>query len=168
MTDTIDDEHQMLERNGAGPGRSTLYTEELGNRICELLAEGKTLTRICKDNPELPSDRTIRRWALDVEHPFSPQYARAREIGYHAMADDYIDIGDAVSEDAPAVAKARLRAESRKWLLSKALPKIYGDKLELSGTVNHTHEDWLRQLDEMERAAAGVTTETGAGGDTRH
>jgi hypothetical protein len=166
MTDITDDDDQMLA-TGAGPGRTTLYTEELGNRVCELLAEGKTLTRICKENPDLPSDRTIRRWALDLEHPFSPQYARAREIGYHAMADDYIDIGDAVSEDAAAVAKARLRAESRKWLLSKALPKIYGDKLELSGNVNHTHEDRLRELEEMERAAAGAGDKGGAS-DTRH
>lgn len=166
MTDTNSDDDQK-PGNGAGPGRNTLYTEELGLRICELLCEGKTLTRICKEHPDLPSDRTIRRWALDLEHPFSPQYARAREIGYHAMADDYIDIGDAVTEDAAAVAKARLRAESRKWLLSKALPKIYGDKLELSGTVNHTHEDRLRELEEMERAADGASNK-GAAGDTRH
>jgi hypothetical protein len=45
------------------------------------------------------------------------------------MADHYLDIGDTVSEDPGAVAKARLRVESRKWLLSKALPKIYGDKI---------------------------------------
>ena len=66
---------------------------------------------------------------MDPNHPFSPKYTRAREIGYHAMADEYIDIGDQVSEEAGAVGKARLRAESRKWMLSKALPKIYGDKI---------------------------------------
>ena len=32
---------------------------------------------ICKEHTDLPSERTIRRWALDPEHPFSPQYARA-------------------------------------------------------------------------------------------
>jgi hypothetical protein len=29
-------------------GRPTAYTPELGQRICELLAEGKTLTSICR------------------------------------------------------------------------------------------------------------------------
>jgi len=31
------------------------------------------------------------------------------------------------------VARDRLRVDTRKWLLSKALPKIYGDKLALGG-----------------------------------
>ena len=48
------------------------------------------------------------------------------------------------------------------------MPKIYGDKLELSGNVNHTHEDRLRELEEMERAAAGVTDKGVAGDATRH
>ncbi len=114
-------------------GRPTLYTEELGPRICELLAEGNTLSSICKEHPELPSERTIRRWALDAEHPFSPQYARAREVGYHKMADDGLDIADASETDAGQVARDRLRVEYRKWLLSKALPKVYGDKLAIGG-----------------------------------
>ena len=179
MTNTADDEHQMPERNGAGPGRPTLYTEELGNRICELLCEGKTLTRICKEHADLPSDRTVRRWALDAEHPFSPQYAHARLIGYHKMADETVDISDDGQNDVTTadgktvvntdvIARSRLRVDTRKWLLSKALPKIYGEKLELSGNINHTHEDRLREIEEMERAAAGVTDRGAAGDATRH
>lgn len=119
------------EKPKAPRGRDSVYVQEVADRICELLADGHTLNSICKTNPDFPAPRTIRRWAMDPQHPFSPQYARAREVGYHCMADDYIDIGDNASEEAAAVAKARLRAESRKWLLSKALPKIYGDKLEV-------------------------------------
>ena len=40
-----------------------------------------------------------------------------------------MDLGDDVPEDNAAVAKARLRSDSRKWLLSKALPKVYGDRI---------------------------------------
>jgi hypothetical protein len=29
--------------------------------------------------------------------------------------------------------RSRLRVDTRKWLLSKALPKVYGDKLALGG-----------------------------------
>ena len=178
MTGTTDDDAPM-PTTGDDPGRPTLHTEELGQRICELLCEGKTLTRICKENADLPSDRTVRRWALDPDHPFSPQYARAREIGYHKMADDILDISDDGTNDThvneagntvvnnDVIARSRLRTENRKWLLSKALPKVYGDKLELSGNVSHTHEDRLREIEEMERAAAGVT-DKGATGDTRH
>lgn len=131
-------------------GRPTVYTAELGLAVCELLTDGLTLRRICRENPEFPDERTIRRWAMDVDHPFSPQYAKAREIGYHTLADEIVDISDDNTRDTyeteegreivahDVVARARLRVDTRKWLLSKALPKVYGDKIEHahSGEVN--------------------------------
>ena len=128
----------MEDQNNERPrGRPTLYTPEVAEAICTLLAEGKTLTRICRENLEFPADRTIRAWALDPQHPFSPQYTRARELGYHAMADHTVDASDGsvdddgtlVPDDNITVARARLKVDTRKWLLSKALPKVYGDKI---------------------------------------
>lgn len=116
----------------APQGRKTAYTTELGDMICDLLAEGRTLTSICKQDDIPVCAKTVRNWAGDPEHPFSPQYTRARELGYQQMADQIVDIADAVSDDAGAVAKARLRFEARKWILSKALPKMYGDKVALT------------------------------------
>lgn len=96
----------------------------------------------------MPDDRTVRQWALDAEHPFSPLYTRAREIGYHKMADELTDIADDASQDwvqrldrhgnpymavdHDHIARSRLMVDTRKWLLSKALPKIYGDKVALT------------------------------------
>ena len=54
---------------------------------------------------------------------------RARLVGYHTMADDIIEIADNPETDAASVQRDRLKVDTRKWLLSKALPKIYGDKL---------------------------------------
>ena len=142
-------------------GRDTVYEQEVADRICELLADGKTLNSICKTNPDFPKPRTIRRWAMDPEHPFSPQYARAREVGYQSMSDEFIDIGDRVREDAAAVAKARLRADSRKWLLSKALPKIYGDKLELDTPVEGALAKGLTAVSAAVLAA--ITPQSGDG-----
>ena len=90
----------------------------------------------------------MRGWALNAQHPFSANYARAREIGYHKLADETLDIADADETEAGQVARDRLRVDTRKWLLSKALPKIYGDKLELSGNVRVSHEDRLKQLED--------------------
>ena len=146
MTDTLDE----LD---ARRGRPTAYTPELGETICGRLAEGNTLSSICKEQPDLPSERTIRRWALDPEHPFSPQYARAREIGYHKMADDLLDIADNEETDPGKVARDRLRTDKRQWLLSKALPKVYGDKIELRGSLTLSHEDRLKAI---EAAANGL------------
>lgn len=112
-------------------GRPPEYDPAIAAAILDALADGRTLNSICRAEG-MPAARTVRRWAADPDHEFSPRYARAREIGYHFMADQLIDIGDEVGEDVGSVAKARLRAENRKWLLAKALPKIYGDKVALT------------------------------------
>ena len=127
-------------------GRPTDYTPDIGERICALLAEGNTLTSICKPS-RLPSERTVRTWAADPNHPFSPHYARAREVGYHKMFDQMLDISDDATNDFRKrtneegetieavdhdhIARSRLRIDTRKWMLAKALPKIYGDKVEI-------------------------------------
>lgn len=126
----------------ADRGRPSIYSEELASRICERLAFGETLRAICRDD-DMPNEATVRTWAMDAENPFSTQYARAREIGYHGMADEIREISDDGSNDwmerndgenagyqanGEHIQRSRLRVDSRKWLLSKALPKIYGER----------------------------------------
>lgn len=132
-------------------GRPTVFTPKRARQICEMLAEGRTLRDVCRDET-LPAESTVRAWALEDREGFSAQYARAREIGYHAMADETLEISDdgrndwmeRNSPDNPGwdvngehMQRSRLRVDTRKWLLSKALPKVYGDKvaLEHSGGV---------------------------------
>ncbi len=82
------------------------------------------------------------------------KYARAKDSMIEAMSDDMLAIADAretdvmVTEDGQrvidneAVQRARLRVDSRKWLLSKLAPKRYGDRLELAGDADaplHLH-----------------------------
>jgi hypothetical protein len=98
------------------PRAQVRYTEELANRICEKLAQGKTLTSICK-GAGMPSEAAVRKWAMDGGE-FADKYARAREIGYHKMADDILNIAD--HPDERTVNRDRLRIDTRKWLLSKA------------------------------------------------
>lgn len=93
----------------------------------------------------MPDERTVRVWALDDFNGFYPQYARARELGYLSMADELTEIADDDSgdikidgegnerHDTEFSARSRLRLDTRKWLLSKALPKVYGDKLAVTG-----------------------------------
>lgn len=142
------------------------YTEEVAAKICDELAEGKTLRSICEQDG-MPSESTIRGWAIDLDHPFAAQYARAREVGYQKMADDLVDIADGktvkwTDDDADAATDAvnpnvvqrdRLRVDTRKWLLSKALPKIYGEK----STVDLNVKKEAANLSdaELEHIAAG-------------
>jgi len=133
------------------------YTQEIAESICEQLAQGKSLNAICKQDG-MPDESTVRAWAKDNKDGFSPKYTRAREIGYERLADEILEISDeevtmvkrskhqsgaSPDEDTPeneievvfdptAVARNRLRVDTRKWMLSKMLPKVYGDKLELA------------------------------------
>ena len=79
-------------------------------------------------------------WVKDNK-AFSDQYTRAREIGYQLLADEIIEISDDSRgdtwvdddgnerTDTERVARSKLRMDSRKWMLSKMLPKMYGDKV---------------------------------------
>ena len=49
------------------------------------------------------------------------------------------DIADGVNEEAAAVAKARLRIDTRKWALSRMNPKKYGEKV--SQEIDHKSSD---------------------------
>jgi len=110
------------------PRARPVYTPELAHEICRRLLEGETLKVICRDDG-MPSASTVRLWVLDDVEGFADLYARARLVGYHAMADDMLEIPDNPETDAAAVNRDRLKVDTRKCLLAKALPKIYGEKL---------------------------------------
>jgi hypothetical protein len=143
-------------------GRPTSYTEEIGNKICERLSGGESLRSICLD-AEMPDKATVFRWLLsdkEVYSQFRDQYALAREIQYQCMADDLLDIADSGSNDwmerndpnnpgfafnGEAVARSRLRVDTRKWFMSKVLPK-FADKQEKEPVDNDKLYDALANL----------------------
>ncbi len=102
--------------------------------ILEGLADGKSLRTICKE-PDMPAIATVMRWLSDDEE-WREQYARAREAGSEAMAEDIQAIADDATLDHN---DRRIRIDARKWLLAKRQPKKYGDKLDLNhgGEVKH-------------------------------
>lgn len=129
-------------------GRPTDYSQELADDICERIADGESLRAICADEA-MPNKATVFRW-LGRHQEFSDQYARAREEQAESFADEMVAIaderetrvvmdgdGDAVVVfDSTAVARNRLRVDTRKWVASKLKPKKYGDKTttELTGS----------------------------------
>lgn len=125
--------------------------------ILDELIAGESLKAICRRD-DMPGFATVMRWlAEDSEsgRSFRDRYARAREAQAEAMADEILSIADeecttvradkhgsrdddgdgntVVVFDSAAVQRNRLRVDARKWLLSKLIPKKYGDKLELAG-----------------------------------
>ena len=140
-------------------GRPSLYTEPLAAKICLRLAEGESLRAVCADKA-MPSISTVMGWLFDGNHgDFPEQYARAREAQAEIRADEIVDIADDASNDFAAdkdgkpvansehIQRSRLRVDARKWIAAKLLPKRYGDKLDLGGTVGLRWEDALKDLE---------------------
>lgn len=111
-------------------GRPSSYNEKIGDDICERLANGESLRRICL-TPNYPRQATVFRWLASNE-AFREQYVRAREAQAEALADEIIDIADGKRAEyegiEPDVQRDRLAVDARKWVASKLKPKVYGDK----------------------------------------
>ncbi|MBI6392117.1 ubiquitin carboxyl-hydrolase [Proteus mirabilis] len=116
----------MTKKNKGG--RPSSYMPEVAEDICKLLMEGESLRKICK-SPSLPAISTVMEW-LQRHEEFREQYAHAREVQAELLAEDIINLSDAVIEDGAAVAKARLQVDARKWYASKLAPKRYGDRIQ--------------------------------------
>ena len=111
-------------------GRPSGYTDEIADDICERLANGESLRRICL-TPNYPRQATVFRW-IAANDKFREQYARAREAQADTLADEIIDIADgkrAEYEGGEAdVQRDRLAMDARKWVAAKLKPKVYGEK----------------------------------------
>lgn len=121
-------------------GRPSLYSKEMAERICELVATHAVgLKTICEMYPDLPAVETINGWRMKDE--FSLLYARAKLRQADLFADEILYIADNVERDKiklkngetvtnlEHINRSRLRIDTRKWLASKLLPKQYGDKI---------------------------------------
>lgn len=110
-------------------GRPTTFTSSLGTKIVERIANGESIRTIVKDN-EMPSSSTIFRWLLEEDKKeFWEQYEKARNIQAETMFEELVEIADDKEKD---VMRDRLRIDTRKWYLSKVLPKKFGDKLDVT------------------------------------
>lgn len=120
-----------------------MISEAIRSAICEQLADGKSLREICRQDG-MPAASTVFV-DLSKDSAFAEQYARAKQAGIEAMADEITDIADNAHNDwmerngddaagwvlnGEAVRRSQLRIDARKWLLSKLAPKKYGDKIE--------------------------------------
>jgi hypothetical protein len=122
-------------------GRPSEFTPETANTICERIADGESLRKICADEV-MPSRPTVRLW-LSQQPAFLAQYTHAREEQADVYAERIVDEAEAATD----AAIGRLRMDALKWAASKLAPKRYGDKLALggddaAGPIRHTVE-WL-------------------------
>lgn len=110
-------------------GRPSTFNAELAAQACEVIALSKSGARKALDEVEgMPNYVTLLGWA-DQNIELANLLAHARSIRLKAWREDVLDISD---DDSLDPNDRRIRIETRKWLLSKEMARIYGDKLDVT------------------------------------
>jgi hypothetical protein len=137
---------------------------EVCAHVCAELQNGRSLENICTTDPGMPTVAGSLKWVRSDPNGVGKDYAHAREIGYLMLADEIVALSDKTHEwvtvqelnpdgepmfdsqgepllkqmlmplNSDVIAHTRVQIDTRKWILSKMLPKIYGDKI----TQEHT------------------------------
>lgn len=124
-------------------GRPSIRTPEMVDEILKRIAEGETLASICREEG-MPGRTAFYEW-LAEDRDLSERFARARDVGFDAIADEALGIADDGTRDYTEspdgrsvpdhdhIARSRLRVDTRLKLLAKWAPRKYGERLELAG-----------------------------------
>lgn len=145
--------------------RPSSYTLELAESICDLVASGENLERICAKD-DFPSKDTVYKWLR--KHPeFADEYATARARRADARSDRIDEIKERCLNGKITSDVARVVIDAEKWQAGKENAKKYGDRVALAGD----DESPLRVMsdDRIESRIANLIRKAGAatssGGD---
>lgn len=133
------------------------YPDEIIDRICEQLEEGRSLILICREEG-MPHRRTVERWA-NGDSELASRLREARELGYHHRAYAAVE----AAKNAKDPQAGRLAFDAERWYLGK-LSNAFRDKPLIEGTVNvgdpAAFEAFARALEETRRARASSASST--------
>lgn len=115
-------------------GRPTDFNPDIGQEICEHIANGKSLASYCEQEDK-PHFSTVYRW-LEKWEDFRDEFARARETQAHHDADKLNRIQELLQAGMIQPDVARVVTDAMKWTASRRAPKAYGDKVQLSNDTN--------------------------------
>lgn len=117
------------------------------SEICARLSDGEPLRQITRDDG-YPKWRTVYAW-LEDDEDFRARFARARDIGFDAIAEEAYEISNTPCMGQIVTSKEwgeeiktedmlghrKLQIETRLKLLAKWSPKKYGER------IDHTSSD---------------------------
>ena len=96
----------------------------------------------------MPDHSTIWRW-IHAEEEFRDRYARAIQTRAINHAEEISETIQQVKRGEIPPDVGRVVVDGMKWVASRLLPKVYGDKQIVEANVTHTHQlhlDALRAL----------------------
>jgi len=109
------------------------------------MADGKSLRTVCRED-DMPALSSVFLWKT-IHPEFSDRYDVAVKERAEAFIEDIQEIADNSTNDwmetndpdnpgyklnGEAIARTKLRVDTRKWIASKILPR-YGDKVAVGG-----------------------------------
>lgn len=132
----------------AKTGRPSTYDPAVATKLCEMLSDGISLREIC-EGAGMPPWRTVYSW-MERDPDLAAAIARARELGYDAIAEQCLRIADTpktgkkvtMSEDGMTevvedmLGHRKLQIETRLKLLAKWSPKRYGERVSVAGDAD--------------------------------
>ncbi len=124
----------------------TLRRAEIIDEVCERLALGETLSRICTA-PDLPDRRTIHRWAAKDSN-IADSILTARRLGGWAMFDEATD--RLMNATPQTIQVERELAHHVRWSISKLAPDVFGERKERGVNISAQHItiSWLSSSEE--------------------
>ena len=106
-------------------GRWSRFTPELGQEICERIANGESLKAVGQD-PTMPCAGTILRWASEFPD-FGNDYAYARKLMADYMFDEAREV--ALGATPTTVWADRLRFDTIRWMVARMKPHKYCERI---------------------------------------
>lgn len=131
--------------------RPTSYTDALGAKICDQIADGKTLREVAASR-NMPSSATIMRWVGK-----NPEFREMWGFALMARFDEWAnelrkiaagqpgDVAETCEDDSDktvrvagvkqTIQRSRLEIETMQWIMGKMLPKVYGEPAQSAAPV---------------------------------
>ena len=115
--------------------RPTRCTVNIANDICQLLAGGESLRRICS-NEMFPVMSSVLLWVVTdrliegTSRKFSEQYMQARDAAGFAHADNVADVAYRALEEGLDPQSARAAMDGYKWAAERMSPKKHSQRQE--------------------------------------
>ena len=141
-----------MEKNKGG--RPATKTPELIAEILAQMAEGKSLTAICKQR-EMPHVGTVYRW-LSEDEGFSEGYARATQARARSYAERMEDVVNQALNGEIRSDAARVAVDAYKFITTRLMPQLYGDRQTVDVNVQHTHSLHHEALKRLTERASGT------------
>ena len=117
-------------------------------KICQLMAEGRSLARICREDAKLPSDRTVPRHIQEDENAYD-MYRKAQAVRAERLRDEIIDLIEMPLPDDPKLASAEVNR--------RRLEADYKDKF-----IRQVQSQGLRVRKDDSDAPSGITLTWGS------